>query len=141
MIGTLPTPKDLRRSVVLVLAGVVGVLLVLAVLVLGGYGWWLKHQADKVPELQQAAAQAQGNANSANAGAANASGTRAAIDAGTVTVRLETDAAVQRIEGYANRPVPAADLDPVDADVVRELDAAEGRARTAADRLQRKGGR
>lgn len=136
MIGTVPTPKDVKRTALLVLAGIAGVALVLAVLILGGYVWWLSHQASKVPDLRAAAATAQANASSANAGAANASTTRAAIDAGTVTVRLQTEDSARRIENHEQDPDGNADAEP-DADIVRELEDAEDRARAAANRLQR----
>lgn len=121
--------------------GIVGALLLIAV---GFFAWgqfssWRAgNWKDRAKDAQAAAGAAQANADSANAGAANATLTRQNMDAGTVTVRVETEAAARRIEGYANRPAPVADLAPVDPDVVRELEAAEDRARAAADRLRRK---
>lgn len=121
-----------------------GIVLVLLVLAAGMLGWaafesWRARSANARADKATAAAHtAQGNANSANAGAANATTTRAAIDAGTVTVRVQTEQSAGRIEANANRPVAPSDRAPVDADVLRELEDAEGRARAAAARLQRK---
>lgn len=124
-----------------------GVIVVLVLLVLAqiAFGWFTGMRADywkgQAEDARGAAATAQTNATSANAGAANATQTRTNIDAGTFTVRVATEQSAQRIETYADRPIAPADLDPVDPDVLRELEGAEGRARAAADRLQRKGAR
>lgn len=119
-------------------------LLILALLSLG-YGWfqgWRSRTAnERADNAVSAANTAQQNADSANAGAANATQTRARMDGQVSTVRLEFEDSARRAEGYADRPVPVADLEPVDDDVLHEFEAAEGKARAAADRLQRKGTR
>lgn len=124
----------------MVYTGIVLVLLVLAAAMMGWAAfesWRARSATARADKATSAANTAQANATSANAGAANATTTRAAIDAGTVTVRVQTEQSAGRIETHANRPVAANDRAPVDADVLRELEDAEGRARAAADRLQR----
>lgn len=138
----LPAPRpSLGQTIYMAVVG--GLLLIAVALFAWGQfsAWRAGSWKDRAKDAEAAAGTAQANADSANAGAANASLTRQNMDASTVTVRVETEAAAQRIEGYANRPAPVADLSPVDPDVVRELDAAEARARAAADRLRRKGAR
>lgn len=138
MVAVVPTPRNIKRTVMLVCAGVLGVLLVLTVLGLGGYVWWLQHQASKVPELRAAAQTAQANAESANAGATNATATRAAMDTAGIDIRLHTDDSARRIEDHEQADdAGRADAEP-DPDVLRELADAQARARAAANRLQRK---
>lgn len=121
------------------------VVLVLVVLAQIAFGWITGMRADywkgEAETARGAATTAQANANSANAGAMNATQTRTNIDAGTFTVRVATEQSAQRIESYVDRPIAPADLDPIDPDVMRELEGAEDRARAAANRLQRKGAR
>lgn len=135
-----PTLGDTVVRVVVALLVVTALVLIVGSLAFGKLGWWRAEVWQQRAETaDQAARTAQANAESANAGAANATQTRSQMDAGTVTVRVETEAAAQRIEEHANHPSPVVDLEPVDAGVLRELEAAETRARAAADRLQRKG--
>lgn len=123
--------------------------LVLAGLLLVAIGWtawafvsgrWWAWRADVWKERAQAAADAarqeRANARSADAGAANATATRQGMDTATGAVRAETEAAAERIERHAHPDNPAA-VDDAGAELVRELDDAEARARAAADRLQR----
>ena len=136
MIGLTPM-KSLGQAVY---TGIVAVLLLIAVVMFawGQFQSWRSGTwKGRAQDAAAAAKTAQGNADSANAGAENATATRASIDAGTITVRVETEESARRIESYAYHPAPAADLAPVDPDVLRELEAAERQARAAADRLQR----
>lgn len=123
---------------------IVALLVVVALLSLvwsGFQSWRARSASARADHNAAAAITAQANATSADTGAANATTTRTNIDAGTLTVRVETEQSAGRIETYANRPVPAADRAPVDPDVVRELEEAAHRVRAASDRLQRKDAR
>lgn len=127
----------------------VGVLVALLVAwALGTLAWanvksvWFQNKAERAEvraeRAEATAVTAQGNANSANAGAVNATTTRQAMDAAVTDARVATQASATRIENYAHRDAPIADIrDPVDPDILRELDEADRRARAAADRLQR----
>ena len=116
-------------------------LLVLAVQVLGGrLGWWRAGVwKERAEEQRDIASQAQAEANSANAGAQNATETRQRVDLVLSGIPSQTEASAQRIEQHADRPAPVADLDPIDPAVVRELEDGEARVRAASDRLQRTG--
>lgn len=103
----------------------------------GGFGWWRANVwKERAEENKTAAVQAQANANSANAGAENATVTRQAVDLIVTTVPAKAEASAQRIENYAP-PVPSPVAGPADPDVMRELEDAEAAARAAANRLQR----
>lgn len=136
MISTNPV-KSLGQTVYQIVFGA------LLLIVVGQFLWGKFHSwrsgtwKERATDAQEAATQAQANADSADAGASNATTTRQNIDAGTVTVRVETEQSAQRMESYANRAAPVADLDPIDPDIVRELEQAESRARSAAAGLQR----
>jgi hypothetical protein len=89
----------------------------------------------------EAAKQAQAHADSADAGATNATETRKKVDAAVEKTRTETKASVERIKNHAPavaEPVPVA---PVDADLMRELEAGNRAYRAAADRLLGTGAR
>lgn len=121
-----------------VYTSIVAALLLIAVAMLayGQYQSWRSGTwKGRAEQAATAAKVAQGNADSANAGAANASATRTNIDAGTFTVRVETEQSAGRIE--AHEPPSAAAVRPADPDILRELADAERQARAAADRLQR----
>lgn len=123
----------------LILAALV---LIVGSLAFGRIGWW---RADvwkgRAEDASQAAAQAQTNAHSANAGAANASQTRARMDASVEAVQAGTEENAQKVEGYGERPIDPADSGDVDADVLRDLEAAQRRARASAARLRGTGAR
>lgn len=99
--------------------------------------WRADRQEVRADRAEAKAEVAAVNAINADGAAANATQTRAALDTATATARTNTAAAVKRINDHAPSPVSATGLpDPV---VVRELDSAHDRARSAADRLQRTG--
>lgn len=113
------------------------VLVLLAQCVGGKLAWWRADAwKERAQESAAAATQAQDNANSANAGAENATVTRQGIDLIVTTVPAKAEASAQRIERYAP-PVPVPAAGPADPDVMRELEDAEAVARAAANRLQR----
>lgn len=117
---------------------VVGLLLLLA-LVMFVWGqvsnWRAGTWKTRAEEASVAATAAQGNADSANAGAANATTTRTAIDWGAVVVRVDTEQSAQRIQAHV--PIDPDTSGLPDADVLRELEAADRAYRAAGDRLQR----
>jgi hypothetical protein len=125
---------------IVALVALAGLLLFFGWGVLTGKYWqWKADRMETRAENAEAiAGVATANANNANGAASNASTTRGNMDGQTVEVRIHTDDAARRAESY----VPN-DLDSVDggvpADIVRELENAHDRARSAADRLQRKG--
>lgn len=115
-------------------------------LIFGGYviltGKWYQWRADvankRADVAEENAAVAQGNADRANGAAENAAITREKIDAGKLDIIVTTNAAATRAEKYD--PTIDPDYDGgVSPDLVRELEAAQDRARTSANRLQRKG--
>lgn len=124
-----------------IVAGFVGLcfLAILCGLVYAQFGakfwaWRAEHWRDKAVEYAEQAKVEAANARSANAGAVNATVTRENIDAGTLTIKVETEQSAERIEQHAQ---PDTADDPADADILQELDAAESRVRAAQDRLQR----
>lgn len=132
------TPNPIKSFAQAAYLGVVGLLLLVALgmFVYGQFSAWRSGTwKQRAEDAAAAATTAQDNADSANAGAANATTTRTAIDWGTVTVRVDTEQSAERIKSHVST-----DPDPAgvpDADVVRELEAANHAYRTAADRLQR----
>lgn len=98
--------------------------------------WQAQRQEDRADRAEQQAATAQGNANSANYGALNASQTRANMSTAAIDIRLLTEQAAGRAETYDPNDFDSNGAMPTN--VVRELDAAEDRAGTAADRLRGK---
>lgn len=121
---------------VVVLVAAIGFIALLGLLLVFGNGW--KSQKAKA-DAARAGERAQAAAADANAGAAlNSTATRAAMDSAIIEVRVTSDQAARKIED-AKYSVGADGALP--DDLVRELEAASGRAAAAGDRLQRKGAR
>jgi hypothetical protein len=125
---------------VLAAAALLGVLSWVGIGVASGKFWkWRAHSLeDRAIGAENRAATAETNAANANGSAANATQTRAAIDAGTLSIRVTTEQAAGRVEYGAYDIGDDGSLPP---DLVRDVDAAHDRARAAANRLQRKGPR
>ena len=123
-----------------------GVLLFVVALIAWGlisgkfWKWKAERAEDRADVAEANAAVAQGNAISANAGAENATITRGNMDAGSLNIRFITDQAATRAENHDDSN-PVGDDGALPADLVRELDEADDRARAAANRLQRKNAR
>lgn len=98
------------------------------------WAWRAEFWKERAVEAADRAAVAERQAESTEQGAANATYTRQQMDAGTVTVRIEAEESAQRIEAHVPSNVDRA-AEP-DADVLRELEAADRAYRAAADRLQ-----
>lgn len=123
-----------------ILIAVVGMLAFVGAAVVTGKFWhWRANVANERADRAEATAQvATRNAENANAGAANATATRQALDTQRVQISVTTEQSAQRVE---NGKALVDDSGDLDADLVRELDAARTRAGTAANRLQRAGSR
>lgn len=117
------------------------VLLVLCGLIYAQFGakfwaWRAEVWKDRAVEYAEQAKVEQANSKSSNQGFANATATRQNMDAGTITVRVETQESAERIETHAQ---PDTADDPADDDILSELSEAESRYGASADRLQRTG--
>lgn len=121
-------------------AALLGLLMFGAYILLTGKYWkWQANRAnDRADVAEENAATAQGNADRANGAAGNATLTRQNMDRGKLDITVTTNAAAARAEKYD--PTNDPDYDGgVSPELVRELEAAQNRARAASDRLQRKG--
>lgn len=109
------------------------------VVLTGKYWKWQAGRAnDRADVAEENAATAQGNADRANGSAENATFTRQRMDDGKLDITVTTTQAAERAEKYD--PTIDPDYDGgVSPDLVRELEAAQDRARAAKNRLQRKG--
>jgi len=130
----------------LVAAALLALLAYLAVVVITGrWAEWKLRRTEAALEVAVGkAAVAETNAANADGAAQNATVTRAEMDASTSTIRDTAAAAAERIENDVDElPIPtgadpSSDLDP---SVLREIQAADRKARSAADRVLGKGAR
>ena len=131
------TPRNLGKTAYnAALALFLGLALVWVVysVVSGKFSRWQRDSARERADIaEQAAANALANAASANAGAKNAALTRGRTDELVIDVRGLSELAASRMESAI--PHEAAP-EPVDEDVLAELDAAEDRIAAQAKRLR-----
>lgn len=121
---------------VLVFLAALGLVGYLAFSMIAGKFWhWRADKAnDRADHAEAVAAVQTRNATNADGSAANATITRDNMDRGKLEITVRTEQAAEKYDNATTIVSDSGDLDP---DLVRDVEAARDRARSAADRLQR----